>query len=213
MRIHRYLAGTFSEGPGNRFVIWTQGCPIHCEGCYSPELQKFEGGVEISAEEMCRLIDDAAEASRQDGAQKPLCGLTLLGGEPFFQAEELAKVAYHARRLGWNVLTFSGYTYEYLTGSSAPHGAKELLEATDVLIDGPFVKEEYSLKRPLAGSDNQRFLFLSDRLSMEDFEENRFEVRIEKDGVVRVNGMGDLQKLMGALTGAPKVRQATNEET
>ena len=48
---------------------------------------------------------------------------------------------------------------------------------------------------------------------MEDFEENRFEVRIEKDGVVRVNGMGDLQKLMGALTGVPKLRQVKNEET
>ena len=194
-----------ANGPGVRVSLFVSGCTHHCKGCFNPETWDFQYGQPFDADVEERILRDLDHPFIE--------GLSLLGGEPFFQAEELAKVAYHARRLGWNVLTFSGYTYEYLTGSSAPHGAKELLEATDVLIHGPFVKEEYSLKRPLAGSDNQRFLFLTDRLSMEDFEENRFEVRIEKDGVVRVNGMGDLQKLMGALTGAPKLRQATYEET
>ena len=198
MRIHRYIAGTLSEGPGNRFVIWAQGCPIRCEGCYSPELQQTDGGFETTPEEMCELIDQAIAGAGKGGE---ISGLTLLGGEPFYQAEELAKIARHAREKGLSVVTFSGYTYEYLTGREAPAGASVLLAATDVLIDGPFVLEKRSLERPMVGSDNQRFLFLTDRLSMDDFEDNRFEIRIGKDGAVRVNGMGDLNKLMSALTG------------
>jgi len=198
MRIHRYLAGTLAEGPGNRFVIWAQGCPIHCPGCYSPQLQRMDGGSEIAEQALCEALNEALKAAE---GRQPITGLTLLGGEPFYQAEALARVAAHARKKGLNVLTFSGYTYEFLTGPEAPPGAAALLEATDVLIDGPFVKEQYSLKRPLAGSDNQRFWFLTDRLSMEDFRENRFEVRIGKDGVVRANGMGDLSGLMRVLTG------------
>ncbi len=197
MRIHRYITETVSEGPGNRFVIWTQGCPIHCDGCYSPELQRTDGGVEIEPEVLCALIDESI--SRCAACGREINGLTLVGGEPFFQARPLAKVADHAREQGLNVITFSGYTYEYLTSENAPPGSADLLAATDVLIDGPFIKEKYSLARPMAGSDNQRFLFLTDRLSMNDFPENCFEIRIGKDGTIRVNGMGDLGRLMDAL--------------
>lgn len=198
IRIARYLAGTAAEGPGNRFVIWVQGCPIHCPGCYSPQLQEMEGGSLMEEEDLCRILAEALQTAME---KEPITGLTLLGGEPFFQAEALAKVAAFAQAKGLNVLTFSGYTYEYLTGENAPRGAAALLAATDVLIDGPFMKERYSLERPLAGSSNQRFLFLTDQLSMDDFRENRFEIRIGKDGMVRVNGMGDLPRLMSALTG------------
>ncbi len=196
MRIHRYLTATHAEGPGNRFVIWAQGCPIRCRGCYSPELQDPDGGAAFDEETMIRILDRAIGEQPPDD---PLAGLTLLGGEPFFQAAPLARVAAHAQEKGLNVITFTGYTIERLHGVGAPEGAAELLRVTDLLIDGPFIEEQYSLDRPMVGSSNQRFLFLTQRLSMRDLEPNCFEIRIEKDGALRINGMGDLNKLLAML--------------
>lgn len=193
MKIHRFLPATHAEGPGNRFVIWAQGCPIHCPGCFNKALQDERGGSFIEERSMIRLLD---EAICHQVKADPLTGLTLLGGEPFFQAAPLARVAAFAREKDLNVITFTGYTYEYLKSPKAPKDSDALLQVTDVLIDGPFIENEYSLERPLVGSANQRFLFLTNQLSMEDFQPNRYEIRIEKDGSLRINGMGNINQLM-----------------
>ncbi|MBO6158027.1 MAG: radical SAM protein [Firmicutes bacterium] len=193
MKIHRYVTTSRAEGPGNRFVIWTQGCPIHCPGCFNRALQDEDGGTSIDEASMIRLLDEAICSQE---TSDPLTGLTLLGGEPFFQAAPLARVAAFAQEKGLNVITFTGYTYEYLQGPEAPRDAHALLQVTDVLIDGPFKEDESSLERPLVGSANQRFLFLTNRLSMQDFQPNQYEIKIEKDGSIRINGMGHMNQLM-----------------
>ena len=87
----------------------------------------------------------------------PLCrGVTFSGGEPFAQAEGFAKLAKLLKEAGYEVASYSGFTFEaLLKGSEAQ---KELLASIDILIDGPFVQAEKSLEIAFRGSRNQRIL-------------------------------------------------------
>ncbi len=87
----------------------------------------------------------------------PLCrGVTFSGGEPFAQAEGFACLARLLKAAGYEVASYSGYTFEeLLTGSQAQ---KELLETIDILIDGPFLQDQKSLEIAFRGSKNQRIL-------------------------------------------------------
>lgn len=117
-------------------------------------------------------------------------GITLLGGEPMEQAEELALLAKAVRLAGLSVLCFTGYTLEEIqnAGNADMHA---LLVQTDLVIDGPYVKEQRDLRRPWVGSSNQRYHFLTERYNIHDVENcrNRLEIRLDKDGKLILNGM------------------------
>ena len=187
MKIHRIVSKTLAEGPGCRFCIWVQGCKHHCKGCFATDTWDMALGEEYSAQQLIGMLEK--ELPQIDG-------VTLLGGEPFLQAEELSIVAGYVRSQGKSVIAFSGYTYDELLNSEED-GIKKLLANVDLLIDGKYIEELQDFSRPLVGSENQRFIYLSDKISPEVMEsyKNRFEVRISKEGVVTVNGMGDINKL------------------
>ena len=87
----------------------------------------------------------------------PLCrGVTFSGGEPFAQAEGFAKLAHLLKEAGYEVASYSGYTFEQLLQGTPAQ--KALLSRLDVLIDGPFVLAERSLQLVFRGSRNQRVL-------------------------------------------------------
>ena len=90
-------------------------------------------------------------------ASNPLCrGVTFSGGEPFAQAEGFAELAKALKEKGYEVASYSGYTFEeLLEGSDAQ---KKLLASIDILIDGRFLLAEKSLEIPFRGSQNQRIL-------------------------------------------------------
>ena len=189
MRVYKMLPKTKAEGPGIRFCIWVQGCCHHCKGCFAKRLWDYEDGDHVSAEqvivELSRVIDEVE-------------GITFLGGEPFDQAEELERVARYVKEHGKNVITFSGYTYETLLENEK---CKGLLEYTDLLCDGPYIEEQTDYSRPLLGSSNQRFIFLSDAITKEEMDRyhNSFEIRVSKSGQIEVNGMGNINKLKDYL--------------
>lgn len=187
MRVNRIVAETYSEGPGCRFCIWVQGCPHRCEGCFATETWDFCGGIEYGSEDIKKqfeLVIDVVE------------GITVLGGEPFSQAEELSELCRFAKDKGKNVIVFTGYTYGELVLGKIP-GAIRLLENTDILIDGKFDKKSIDYSVPLVGSSNQNVLFLTDKIPKERFYENKnkLEIRVGKNGEILFNGMGNLQKL------------------
>ncbi|MBQ6393849.1 anaerobic ribonucleoside-triphosphate reductase activating protein [Candidatus Saccharibacteria bacterium] len=137
------------NGYGLRAVIWTQGCYNHCKGCQNPETWDPEGGVLVD-------IEDVKKELR---ALKGQTGLTFCGGEPFVQPEACLEIAKFAKEeLGWNVWSFSGYTYEVLKDYSPE--TKAFLNILDALIDGPFILEERDLTLKFRGSRNQRLLHL-----------------------------------------------------
>lgn len=137
------------NGYGLRAVLWTQGCYAHCKGCQNPETWDPEGGVLVD-------IEDVKDKLRSFKGQ---AGLTFCGGEPFLQPEACLEISRFAKEeLGWNVWSFSGYTYEQLKEIG---GAKwEFLKSLDALIDGPFVLAERDLAMKFRGSRNQRLLHL-----------------------------------------------------
>ncbi|CCH88986.1 Putative ribonucleoside-triphosphate reductase activating protein (fragment) [Modestobacter italicus] len=140
-------------------------------------------------------------------------GLTILGGEPFDQAEGCAELAEAGQRAGLGVITFSGYELKELKARGA--GSHRLIEATDLLVDGPYRAHQPEEKRGLVGSSNQRFLHLTDRYAQFDpyRHVNRVDVRISATGQAEVAGFLDgqeVRQLMQLLDARRTTRSATN---
>ena len=133
------------DGPGIRTVIWTQGCSHNCKGCQNPTTHDFKGGFSVNVEEINKELDNLL------GQQ----GITLSGGDPMFQAGACAKIAKHAKEIGLNVWCYTGFTYEQVLKSKE---MMELLKQTDVLVDGKFDINEFSLNLDFRGSRNQRII-------------------------------------------------------
>ena len=134
------------DGPGIRTAVFSQGCPHHCEGCHNPETWEFGIGTPMDEETVLEIVKS-----------NPLCrGVTFSGGEPFAQAEGFAKLARLLKQAGYEVASYTGYTFEQLLRGTPAQ--KELLRSIDILIDGPFLLKERSLELNFRGSRNQRIL-------------------------------------------------------
>ena len=140
------VSDSIVDGPGIRTTIFSQGCPHHCQGCHNPETWEFGTGTQMEEERLLQIVEE-----------NPLCrGVTFSGGEPFAQAEGFSKLAKLLKEKGYEVASYSGYTFEQLlSGSDAQ---RELLANIDILIDGPFLLSERSLELSFRGSKNQRIL-------------------------------------------------------
>lgn len=188
MHINRIVRKTAVEGPGMRFCVWVQGCGRHCPGCFNPETWPYDGGTEYTVEQLTELVDGT------DGIE----GVTLLGGEPFDQPDELLVFCQVMKERGLSVVAFSGYTLQELLALSETH--RSVLACVDLLLDGPYREEQQDFSRPWVGSSNQQFHFLSSRYTWEDVKncKNRVEIRITPQGGLIINGMPDreMQKLI-----------------
>ena len=140
------VSDSIVDGPGIRTTIFCQGCPHHCPGCHNPETWDFGCGTQVPVEDLVDVV-----------RSNPLCrGVTFSGGEPFAQAKGFAKLAQLLKEKGYEVASYSGYTFEELLEGSDDQ--KELLSSIDILIDGPFLMAEKSLEIAFRGSRNQRIL-------------------------------------------------------
>ena len=147
MRIAGMKHTSTSDGPGSRFVVLLQGCEHKCPGCWNPDAQDTGGGVDFPMEEL----------TEQMLANPTTDGLSFAGGEPFGQAADCAALARAAHQAGLNVWCWTGYTLETLL-STASDAQLELLREIDVLVDGPFILDEYTSELPWRTSRNQRLL-------------------------------------------------------
>jgi len=150
IRLHRFLPMTEAEGPGRRACIWVQGCPIHCPGCFNRQTWNPRGGYGRTVNDLFREI----------AAQPGLEGVTFTGGEPFAQAAALAELGQLCRQAGLSVITYTGHECSRIR--RAKYAAwKALLDVTDLVLAGPFVRELADSSRPWVGSSNQEFVFLT----------------------------------------------------
>lgn len=186
INVFKILKKTKVEGPGVRFCIWVQGCLRQCEGCFAKGTWSHKPNKVMTVDEIFHMIKE----------QKGIEGVTFLGGEPFEQADALSVLAKKVKDIGLSVITFTGAKLEDLQFVN-DEGFNKLLKYTDILVDGEFVQEKFDLSRPWVGSSNQRYIFLSDRYSLQDIvnTKNKVEVRINKNGMVFVNGMADFKTL------------------
>lgn len=146
LKLSGIVEDSIVDGPGIRVTIFCQGCPHHCPGCHNPETWDFSGGTAMEEERLVQIV-----------RSNPLCrGVTFSGGEPFAQAAGFARLARLLKAQGYEVASYSGYTFEQLLLGTPEQRA--LLDTIDVLIDGPFVQSQKSLELAFRGSRNQRIL-------------------------------------------------------
>lgn len=159
IRLSGIIKESIVDGPGIRYVVFTQGCPHHCEGCHNPDTHDFDGGYIGNTEEIIK-----------DFQKNPLLsGITFSGGEPFCQPEPLLKLAKEVHNLKKNVISYSGYTFEELLKLSKKNQAiKDLMENIDYLIDGKFILSQKTLMLKFRGSKNQRIIDMKKSLEVSE---------------------------------------------
>ena len=146
LKIAGVIEESIVDGPGIRFVVFTQGCPHNCKGCHNPQTHDFSLGTYID-------IDSIAEKINSNPL---LRGVTLSGGEPFMQCKTLVKLI---SKLNDNldVITYTGFTIEeILEKANEDNDFFSLLDKTDILIDGKFDESKKDDNLLFRGSSNQR---------------------------------------------------------
>ena len=145
-----------ANGVGVRTVLFVSGCTHHCKGCFQPETWNFDYGERYTKE----TEDEIIESLRPDYVD----GITLLGGEPF-EPENQRELVKLLRRIKKElpqktVWSFSGFTYEELTGDSRAvcEVTNEMLSMLNVLVDGEFVEAKRNISLRFRGSENQRLI-------------------------------------------------------
>ncbi len=148
-----FLPRSAVNGPGTRAVLWVQGCPRRCPGCFNPQFQPFSPAT----------ITDIRTLTGQILAVPGIEGVTFSGGEPFSQAGPLALLGEEIRRAGLSIVTYTGYTADELAEGTDP-AWPALLAVTDLLVAGPYVAS-LSCPDTLTGSANQQVIPLGTRLT------------------------------------------------
>ncbi len=153
VRISHYEVNTRMLGPGNRFVIWFQGCEKRCKGCINPAGQNKKKGYLIKIDE---LVD---KIKRTKGIQ----GVTISGGEPFLQFPELQKLIVNIKEsTDLDIMLYSGYKYNDLKNILTDSVCNDFFPLVDIFIDGEYIDEQND-NQMFRGSKNQNIYFFSDR--------------------------------------------------
>ena len=154
IRLSGIIEESIVDGPGIRFVIFSQGCPHHCKGCHNPQTFDPSGGYEYDTNNLIMKIK-----------KNPLLkGVTFSGGEPFLQAEAFTELAREIHSLGLDVMSYTGYVFEDLIAHKENISWQNLLHNIDILVDGPFLLEKKSLLLKFRGSENQRIINVKESL-------------------------------------------------
>ncbi|WP_028519689.1 pyruvate formate-lyase-activating protein [Ruminococcus flavefaciens] len=152
-RIHSTESFGTVDGPGVRFVVFFQGCPLRCKYCHNPDTWDFSGGREVTAEELMKEYDSYKEFLKSGG-------ITATGGEPLAQPEFLAELFALAKSKGVHTcLDTSAGVYD------PAHHEKidEALKYTDlVMLDIKHIDDEEH--RKLTGKGNRNILAFAEHI-------------------------------------------------
>ena len=153
LRVAGVVDESIVDGPGIRYVIFTQGCPHKCKGCHNPETWSVDGGYDF----------DLKDALKSISANPLLRGVTLSGGEPILQVDELLNFVKEVKALGKDIIVYTGFTLNHLLKEAEKNvNLNEFLHTIDILVDGRFEESQKDLSLYFRGSKNQRFIPLLD---------------------------------------------------
>lgn len=180
VNLHAVESHSRANGPGERIVLWFQGCTLGCAGCFNPSTHSTA----------LRQMLPIASILERIHAAGPHDGLTITGGEPFQQSEGLMALLQAVReQTDLSVLVFSGYRREEI--ERRPWGAA-CLGLIDVLVDDRYVPALHH-GRGLRGSTNQRVHVLTPRHTLSEIEDTPDgELRIDPGGVMTFSGVHPL---------------------
>ena len=175
-------------GPGKRLVLFTQGCGLKCPGCSNWRLWERGKGENLDPRELANRCESP-----------DVEGLTLHGGEPTEQTEELLPAVEKIKDMGKSVILLTGREIEELQDDSMQ---RELLTRCDIVKCGRYVKERQNLFLHFRGSDNQRVI-INPEGALKNYQikdgTNTVLIAFDKEnGSINVNGMVDeeMQKLL-----------------
>jgi len=139
MRIAGTLSCSLVNGYGVRYVIFCQGCSHNCIGCQNPETWNLNGGTKISVKELAEDIKK----------HKHIDGVTLSGGDPFFQQAEcvslLSLLPEH-----FDIWIYTGFEYDEIKKT-------QLAQMADYIVVGKFELDK-KITGKMYGSSNQRII-------------------------------------------------------
>ncbi len=157
MNIGEIIIDDCANGEGLRVSLFVSGCTNHCKGCFQPETWDFNFGEPYTSETEDYIIEELS---------KPYySGLTILGGEPFEQSNqrEIVKLIRRMKKElpERDLWIYTGFTYDrdlVEGGCRYIECTDEILDNTDILVDGRFVLELRNLMLKFRGSENQRII-------------------------------------------------------
>ena len=165
IRIAGIVKESVVDGPGIRYVVFTQGCPHHCPGCHNPQTHAFDGGELKQTEDLLEQL----------GKNPLVRGLTLSGGEPLAQTEAVLQLTKGAKAMQKDVILYTGYTWEQVLEKQKKEDAlKELLDQLWLVIEGPFLEAQKNLALPFRGNTNQRVIDVAKSLASGQIMEYQF---------------------------------------
>lgn len=158
MRIAGILPTSSVDGPGLCTVVFVQGCPHHCKGCHNPDTWDPDGGQDMTFDQIFADIAQHADVCT---------GLTVSGGEPFSQLDDLMWLVDLYKRVWPNhhITVYTGYTLDQLLHKFEFPKLFMVLDNIDYLIDGPYIAA-LKAELPYRGSSNQRFIDLRKEVAL-----------------------------------------------
>lgn len=178
LNVSTYLENSTIYGPGNRFVIWFQGCSLRCKGCWNKDMWSFKENQLFKIYELFERIK----------ASEGIEGVTFLGGEPLDQAENLSILVKMLRDEGLSIMLYTGYEYEEISGTLK----EEIFLLSDIVVSGRYVETLRSVYLKWKGSENQKIIFNSgvyrEYESIVDEHENDIEIHIDETGEITIAG-------------------------
>lgn len=186
MRIAQIIPNSSVYGPGNRFVLWLQGCSLHCEGCWNKSMWEFNAGTQQNTNDILHQVLTTPDIE----------GITLLGGEPLDQYEETLQLAKSIQEKGLSVMLFTGYEWSEL----ADLQMTEILDYTDILVTGRYIKNCRNTHLQWIGSDNQEIRFLTPRYQNHQTQNaNYTEIHFDAFGEITIVGFPNHKDLKTLL--------------
>lgn len=156
MRYNSIKDFDMKQGDGINVSLWVQGCSHRCEGCHNQETWNFNGGKPFTHENVWQIV----ELLKKDEIHK---NLSILGGEPLEPSnyKSLAVLITYVKMLtDAKIWIWTGYNLENLLLKN-DEDLKTILENTDYIIDGRFIKD-CLIESRYKGSSNQRVINLAE---------------------------------------------------
>lgn len=169
LNIHNLLTKSSANGPGKRFVLWTQGCPLRCKGCFNPKTHSINGKTFYKTSELANVINNTTG----------IRGVTISGGEPLMQVEEIIELLKQIRS-DLDILLFSGYTLEEIEQEPVK---KQILKYIDA---GLFGRYEKSFSHPFIG---KKLITRGNRIKAEELQPYFKTELIINDNIVITTGL------------------------
>lgn len=157
MYIGEIITADCANGTGIRLSVFVSGCTNHCKGCFQPQTWDFEYGQPYTAEIEKFIISELSKSYYD--------GITILGGEPFEKSNQ-TEIVKLIRKIKCelpekNIWIYTGFTYEkdlVFGGGRYIECTDEILDNTDILVDGRFIEELKNITLNFRGSENQRII-------------------------------------------------------